>query len=339
MRRASHANTHRSTWPRHGNVEGPDRPRSLQECAALASRVRELEELNAALTAEAASLRWSSAPGTSSRAAAELRVAVQVEARALREEARVLRRGAARARVDAERARLEIERARADYERAQRERRRARELAERAGRERSHARRLEAAERARLEARARALWRELDEARARREVEVAAARERLESARRERAQWERARGAGSQATVAMEDHLAALIEAEAWGFQAIVEQTWERYHSELADLAQRTSAEGQEVEVLRHQGMEMASCLQDLGHEANEHGNLNCHLQTTAREMLVRHMEDIGALQNVTETLQTEREQLRMAIVRHLHDHQRLLEITRDLGMEITSYR
>ncbi|XP_071783376.1 synemin [Centroberyx gerrardi] len=116
-------------------------------------------------------------------------------------------------------------------------------------------------------------------------------------------------------------------------------ETFEMYQQKVEEMEQSIKADQARLEDLRREKMLYAAEFDKLRAEAEKQGQIQIHLEEQLMHMQDTFRGDFTEFQMIIEQLERERNILADSIADKLREHQQLLQVKMDLGMEVAAYR
>ncbi|XP_068458846.1 synemin [Clinocottus analis] len=116
-------------------------------------------------------------------------------------------------------------------------------------------------------------------------------------------------------------------------------ETVEMYQMKVQDMEQSIKADQAKLSDLQREKMRYASELDKLRTEAEKQGQIQFCLEEEVMHMQERFRVDFSEYQMIIEQLEHERNMMSDAIAEKMREHQHLLQVKMDLGMEVATYR
>ncbi|CDQ70314.1 unnamed protein product [Oncorhynchus mykiss] len=134
--------------------------------------------------------------------------------------------------------------------------------------------------------------------------------------------------------VSMEDmQQYALSLADGWM------DTFEMYRRKVEEMEDSIKADQMRLHDLQREKIHYAAEFDKLRKEADTHGQIQIHLEEQLIDMQENFHGDITKYQVIIDELEREREMLANTMAEKVRDHQELLQVKMDLGMEVAYYR
>ncbi|KAK6318256.1 hypothetical protein J4Q44_G00115470 [Coregonus suidteri] len=134
--------------------------------------------------------------------------------------------------------------------------------------------------------------------------------------------------------VSMEDmQQYALSLSEGWM------DTFEMYRMKVEEMEDSIKADQMRLDDLQREKIGYAAEFDKLRKEADKQGQIQLHLEEQLIDMQDNFHGDITKYQVIIDELEREREMLANAMAEKVRDHQELLQVKMDLGMEVAYYR
>uniref|UniRef100_A0A4W5Q2X4 Synemin, intermediate filament protein n=1 Tax=Hucho hucho TaxID=62062 RepID=A0A4W5Q2X4_9TELE len=115
--------------------------------------------------------------------------------------------------------------------------------------------------------------------------------------------------------------------------------TLEMYRRKVEDMEESIKADQTRLDDLQREKMQYASEFDKLRKEAEKQGQIQIHLEEQLIDMQENFHVDITQYQVIIDKLEREREMLANTMAEKFRDHQQLLQVKMDLGMEVAYYR
>ncbi|XP_020336296.1 synemin-like [Oncorhynchus kisutch] len=115
--------------------------------------------------------------------------------------------------------------------------------------------------------------------------------------------------------------------------------TLEVYRRKVEDMEESINADQTRLDDLQREKMQYASEFDKLRKEAEKQGQIQIHLEEQLIYMQENFHGDITQYQVIIDQLEREREMLANTMAEKVRDHQQLLQVKIDLGMEVAYYR
>ncbi|KAM6937888.1 synemin [Xenentodon cancila] len=116
-------------------------------------------------------------------------------------------------------------------------------------------------------------------------------------------------------------------------------ETFEMYQKKVEEMEQSIKTDRARLSDLQTEKMLYASELGKLRTEAGKQAQIQMHLEEQLTHMQERFRVDLSENQMIIEELEHERNMLADAMAEKMREHQQLLQIRMDLGMEVAAYR
>ncbi|XP_073327351.1 synemin [Pagrus major] len=116
-------------------------------------------------------------------------------------------------------------------------------------------------------------------------------------------------------------------------------ETFEMYQLKVEEMEQSIRADQAMLSDLQREKMLYASELDKLRAEAENQGQFQAHLEEQLMHMHEKFRLDCSEYQMVIEQLERERNTMADTIAEKMREHQHLLQVKMDLGMEVAAYR
>ncbi|XP_077373201.1 synemin isoform X2 [Festucalex cinctus] len=116
-------------------------------------------------------------------------------------------------------------------------------------------------------------------------------------------------------------------------------QTFEMYQQKVEEMEQAIQEDQAMLSDLQREKMLHTSELDKLRTDAEKQGQLQMRLEEQLLHMQEKFSRDEGEYQMIIEQLERERNTMAEAIAQRMQDHQHLLRVKMDLGMEVAAYR
>ncbi|XP_064807980.1 synemin-like [Oncorhynchus masou masou] len=115
--------------------------------------------------------------------------------------------------------------------------------------------------------------------------------------------------------------------------------TLEVYRRKVEDMEESINADQTRLDDLQREKMQYASEFNKLRKEVEKQGQIQIHLEEQLIYMQENFHADITQYQVIIDQLEREREMLANTMAEKVSDHQQLLQVKMDLGMEVAYYR
>ncbi|KAL0968267.1 hypothetical protein UPYG_G00264510 [Umbra pygmaea] len=115
--------------------------------------------------------------------------------------------------------------------------------------------------------------------------------------------------------------------------------TFEMYRRKLEEMEESIKLDQMRLDDLQREKMHYASELDTLGKEAKKQAQIQIHLEEQLINMQDNFHCEITQYQVIIEELERERQMLANTMAEKVRDHQELLQVKMDLGMEVAYYR
>ncbi|XP_035654488.1 synemin-like [Oncorhynchus keta] len=115
--------------------------------------------------------------------------------------------------------------------------------------------------------------------------------------------------------------------------------TLEVYRRKVEDMEESINADQTRLDDLQREKMQYASEFDKLRKEVEKQGQIQIHLEEQLIYMQENFHGDITQYQVIIDQLEREREMLANTMAEKVRDHQQLLQVKMDLGMEVAYYR
>ncbi|XP_051238510.1 synemin [Dicentrarchus labrax] len=115
--------------------------------------------------------------------------------------------------------------------------------------------------------------------------------------------------------------------------------TFEMYQQKVEEMDQSIKADQARLSDMQREKMMYASELDKLRTEAEKQGQIQLHLEEQLMHMQEKFRVDYSEYQMIIEQLEHERNMMADTIAEKMRDHQHLLQVKMDLGMEVAAYR
>ncbi|TKS73401.1 Synemin [Collichthys lucidus] len=116
-------------------------------------------------------------------------------------------------------------------------------------------------------------------------------------------------------------------------------ETFEMYQQKVEEMEQSIKADREKLSDLQREKMLYASELDKLRTEAENQGQVQLHLEEQLMHMQEQFRMDCSEYQMIIEQLEHERNMMADTIEEKMREHQHLLQVKMDLGMEVAAYR
>ncbi|XP_018519533.1 synemin [Lates calcarifer] len=116
-------------------------------------------------------------------------------------------------------------------------------------------------------------------------------------------------------------------------------QTFEMYQQKVEEMEQSIKADQARLSDLQREKMMYASELDKLRKEAEKQGHIQLRLEEELMHMQEKFHADFSEYQMIIEQLEHERNTMAETIEEKMREHQHLLQVKMDLGMEVAAYR
>ncbi|XP_049929835.1 synemin [Epinephelus moara] len=116
-------------------------------------------------------------------------------------------------------------------------------------------------------------------------------------------------------------------------------ETFEMYEVKVEEMELSIKADQARLGDLQREKMMYASELDRLRTEAEKQGQIQFHLEEELMHMQEKFRVDLNEYQMIIEQLEQERNVMADAIAEKMREHQHLLQVKMDLGMEVAAYR
>ncbi|XP_040894539.1 synemin [Toxotes jaculatrix] len=116
-------------------------------------------------------------------------------------------------------------------------------------------------------------------------------------------------------------------------------ETFEMYQQKVEDMEQAIKADQARLSDLQREKMLYVSELDKLRAEAEKQGQIQLHLEEQLMQMQEKFRVDFSEYQMIIEQLEHERNMMADTIAEKMREHQHLLQVKMDLGMEVAAYR
>uniref|UniRef100_A0A8C2Z6P0 Synemin, intermediate filament protein n=1 Tax=Cyclopterus lumpus TaxID=8103 RepID=A0A8C2Z6P0_CYCLU len=116
-------------------------------------------------------------------------------------------------------------------------------------------------------------------------------------------------------------------------------ETVDMYQLKVEDMEQSIKADQARLSDLQREKMRYASELDKLRTEADKQGQIQFCLEEEVMHMQEKFRVDFSEYQIIIEQLEHERNMMADAIAEKMREHQHLLQVKMDLGMEVAAYR
>ncbi|KAM8891466.1 synemin [Spinachia spinachia] len=116
-------------------------------------------------------------------------------------------------------------------------------------------------------------------------------------------------------------------------------ETFDMYQQKVEDMEQSIKADQARLSDLQREKMQYASEVDKLRTEAEQRSQIQFHLEEQLMHMQEKFRVDFSEYQVIIEQLEHERNMMADAIAEKIREHQHLLRVKMDLGMEVAAYR
>ncbi|XP_023259667.1 synemin-like [Seriola lalandi dorsalis] len=116
-------------------------------------------------------------------------------------------------------------------------------------------------------------------------------------------------------------------------------ETFEMYQRKVEEMELSIKADQAMLSELQREKMLYASELDKLRTEAEKQGHIQMRLEEQLMHMQEKFRVDFGEYQMIIEQLEHERNKMADTIAEKMREHQHLLQVKMDLGMEVAAYR
>ncbi|XP_072241882.1 synemin [Leuresthes tenuis] len=116
-------------------------------------------------------------------------------------------------------------------------------------------------------------------------------------------------------------------------------ETFEMYQQKVEDMEQSIKDDQARLSDLQKERMLYASELGKLHTESEKQSKIQMHLEEQLMHMQEKFRVDLSEYQMIIEQLEHERNMMADAMAEKMRDHQHLLQVKMDLGMEVAAYR
>ncbi|XP_070764210.1 synemin [Enoplosus armatus] len=116
-------------------------------------------------------------------------------------------------------------------------------------------------------------------------------------------------------------------------------ETFEMYQQKVEEMEQSIKADHARLSDLQREKMLYASELDKLRTEAEKQGHIQSRLEEQLMHMQEKFRVDFSEYQMIIEQLEHERNMMADTMAEKMRDHQHLLQVKMDLGMEVAAYR
>ncbi|KAK1887692.1 Synemin [Dissostichus eleginoides] len=116
-------------------------------------------------------------------------------------------------------------------------------------------------------------------------------------------------------------------------------ETFDMYQRKVEEMEQSIKEDQERMSGLQREKMMYASELDKLRREGEKQGKIQFHLEEELMHMQEKFRVDFSEYQMIIEQLEHERNLMAETIAEKMRDHQNLLQVRMDLGMEVASYR
>lgn len=137
-----------------------------------------------------------------------------------------------------------------------------------------------------------------------------------------------------QAAVTVED-----VQEYAFGLSEGWVQTFDTYQKKVEEMEQAIKEDQARLSDLQREKMMYASELNKLRTEAEKQGQVQVRLEEELMHMQEKFRVDCGEYQMIIEQLEHERNVMANTIEQKMREHQQLLQVKMDLGLELAAYR
>ncbi|KAK5902305.1 hypothetical protein CesoFtcFv8_007573 [Champsocephalus esox] len=116
-------------------------------------------------------------------------------------------------------------------------------------------------------------------------------------------------------------------------------ETFDMYQRKVEEMEQSIKEDQERMSDLQREKIMYASELDTLRREGDKQGKIQFHLEEELMHMQEKFRVDFSEYQMIIEQLEHERNLMADTIAEKMRDHQNLLQVRMDLGMEVASYR
>ncbi|XP_045893314.1 synemin [Micropterus dolomieu] len=116
-------------------------------------------------------------------------------------------------------------------------------------------------------------------------------------------------------------------------------ETFEMYQQKVEEMEQSIKADQARLSDVQREKMLYASELDKLRTEAEKQAQIQSHLEEQLMHMQEKFRVDFSEYQMIIEQLEHERNMMADTIAEKMREHQHLLQVKMDLGMEVAAYR
>lgn len=116
-------------------------------------------------------------------------------------------------------------------------------------------------------------------------------------------------------------------------------ETFDMYQQKVEEMEQSIKADQARLSDLQREKMLYACELDKMRKEAERQGQIQVRLEEQLMNMHEKFRVDFGEYQMIIEQLEHERNAMADTIEEKMRDHQHLLQVKMDLGMEVAAYR
>ncbi|KAM7002589.1 synemin [Tautogolabrus adspersus] len=116
-------------------------------------------------------------------------------------------------------------------------------------------------------------------------------------------------------------------------------ETFEMYQQKVEEMAQSIRADQEKLTDMQREKMLYVSELDKLHRDAEKQGQIQLRLEEQLMNMQDKFRVDFSEYQMIIEQLEHERNMMANTIEEKMKEHQHLLQVKMDLGMEVASYR
>ncbi|KAG7522093.1 synemin [Solea senegalensis] len=116
-------------------------------------------------------------------------------------------------------------------------------------------------------------------------------------------------------------------------------QTFELYQQKVVEMEQAMKADQAMLSDLQREKMQYAAQMDNLRKEAEKQGRLQMRLEDELMNMQETFRVDLSNYQTIVKQLEQERNLMAKTIAEKTQEHQHLLKVKMDLGMEVAAYR
>uniref|UniRef100_UPI0037E97D55 synemin n=1 Tax=Semicossyphus pulcher TaxID=241346 RepID=UPI0037E97D55 len=116
-------------------------------------------------------------------------------------------------------------------------------------------------------------------------------------------------------------------------------ETFEMYQEKVEEMEQSIKADQARLSDMQREKMQYVSELDKLHREAEKQGQVQIRLEEQLMNMQEKFRVDFSEYQMIIEQLEHERNMMANTITEKMQEHQHLLQVKMDLGMEVSAYR